>query len=153
MRAKHLSEITPANEYHWLEARRAFLAQARFRLVRLPDPMLTMEGGSLVRISLGEESWELFLSDEYRDLEASPAELTAEVLIRACEMYLDYQNSHDWAEAEAIPARCHLPLKLRWADDRKSASEILARLDPITDQVSDLDWQLNSGRAQVLRGL
>lgn len=140
-----------ANEHDWLDARRAFLAAAGFSLKRVPDPLLTIKGGSLVTVVIGDDSWELFLTDEFQDLENCAPELASEVLIRACEMYLDYQNSTDWVRGEALPARVHLPLRLRWADDRKAASEILARLEPITDQVADLEWELNSGRAQALR--
>lgn len=140
-----------ANEHDWLDARRAFLAASGFCLKRISDPQLTIRGGSLVSVALGDERWELFVADEFQDLENCAPELACEVLIRACEMYLDYHDSADWVRGEALPARVHLPLRLRWAEDRNAASEILARLEPITDQVADLEWELNSGRAQLLR--
>ena len=143
-----------ANENtNWLEDRRAFLRQTGFEIETLADPHLTMEGGTLARIRLRGESFELFISDEYRDLDLAIPELSAEVVLRACLEYLDHTNSEAWCRAESIPARCRLPLKLHWNDYRQAAGNILIRLKPLEDQVSDLDWQLNSGRAQELRGL
>ncbi len=144
---------TAANEHHWLEARLSFIAQSGFSVSILPDPQLTMEGGALAAVTLDGETFEIFLSDEYRDLERGIPALSIEVVKRACEDYLDYTNSQDWARAEAIPPRCHLLLRLRWEADRHTAAQLLKRVAPIADQISDLDWQLNSGRAQVLRGL
>lgn len=145
--------ITPANEHNWLEARQAFLKEAGFSVTLLDDPALTMEGGRMARISLNGEAWEIFLSDEFRDLEKKSPPLSAEVVLRACSEYLDHRTSDEWCKAESIPARCHLPLKLRWAEFREAAGHILFRMKPLYDQISDWDWQLNAGRAQVLRGL
>ena len=144
---------TAANEHHWLEARLSFIAQSGFSVSVLPDPLLTMEGGALATVTLFEDSFEMFVSDEYRDLEQGVPALSLEVVQRACEDYLDYTNSQDWARAEGIPPRCHLQLRLRWEADRHAAAQILKRVAPIADQISNLDWQLNSGRAKVLREL
>lgn len=137
----------------WLETRLGFIRQIGFRLTLLEDPLLTMSGGHLARISLRGTSWELFVSDEYKDLEKNLPALSVEVVKRACEEYLDHTNSQSWCLAETIPPRCHLPLRLRWDEFREAAGNILIRLSPIAHQISDLDWQLNAGRAQILRGL
>lgn len=141
------------NDHHWLEARLNFIAQSGFAVSVIPDDQLTMAGGALVAISLEGETFELFVSDEYRDLERDVPALSLEVVKRACEEYLDHANSQDWARAEGIPPRCQLLLRLRWDADRRTAAQILKLVDPIADQINDLDWQLNSGRAQILRGM
>lgn len=143
----------PANEHHWLDARLSFIAQSGFSISIIPDDQLTMAGGALAAISVEGETFELFVSDEYRDLDRNVPALSLEVVKRACEEFLDHTNSQEWARAAGVPSRCHLMLRLRWEADRHTAAQVLKRFAPIVDQISDLDWQLNAGRAQVLRGL
>ncbi len=107
----------------------------------------------MTRVTVRGESWELFISDEYRDLSRNIPALSLEVVIRACEEYLEHKNSQTWCVAESIPVRCQLPIRLHWEGYRQAAGNILVRLQPMAEQVSDLDWQLNSGRAQDLREL
>ena len=143
--------MQPFDAPNWLKERENFLIRQRFAFSRLETDEIIQSNGVLATICLNDHEWSLFISDEYKDLDADYDPLTAEVVIKACLGYVEYESKLDWARTESLPVRNQLPLLMNWDQYRRAAQEILEALSPISEQITDFDWQLNAGRAAELR--
>lgn len=137
----------------WISDRTEKLEARGFSLTPVPHPLLTMNSGGLHKVQIDGEVFELYIADEYKDLETPHKAIQAEVVYRACAECLEHETCDNWLRSEGIPPRCHLVLKMRWNEDRKTAETLYRKLKFTDGDVTDLDWQLNSGRAAELRSL
>lgn len=137
----------------WISDRTEKLEARGFSLTPVPHPLLTMNSGGLHKVEIDGETFELYIADEYKDLETEHPAIQAEVVFRACSEYMEHETSDNWVRSEGIPPRCHLVVKMRWDEDRKAAEALFDKLAFTDGDVTDLDWQLNAGRAAELRSL
>lgn len=92
----------------------------------------------------------MHLDDEYGDLAYQYPPLSLEVLLRTCLDYQDFDTGLEWGRAVGFTGTISELISI-WNTGNQVASTLLPEASGIEAQISDLDWQLNSGLAFELR--
>lgn len=99
---------------------------------------------------LCDQSYKIYLDDEYGDLAQRYLPLSLEVLLRTCLDYQDFDTGVKWGRANGVSSSM-FDVNSIWNAGVRVAETILTEAVGVKDQISDLDWQLNSGLAFELR--
>jgi hypothetical protein len=135
----------------WLIERRLLIDQLGLSIDTTPyegEPRLPGFAWATVMV-LGRE-FRMLIEDEYGDLEKQFLPLSLEVLLRSCLDFQDYSSASEWAHANAL-VDAGIDTGTIWQIGREVAQTLLPMAETVLNQISDLDWQLNSGQAFYLR--
>lgn len=127
----------------WLTQRQDFITRTGF--------FVTAESlGAVVlaTFTLSGVQSSLYVDDEFGDLAPGITALSLEVLLRGADDICSYDTQSAWRAAIGLDAAVR---DRDWQAMRRAGAALLAAAGGIADQITDLDWQLNSGRAQTLR--
>jgi len=105
-----------------------------------------------IRITLQNKSFDLFVDDEYEDLEMGNHLLSLCLVLRELEAYQDADDFLIWCKQNAFP-----PSNIEVQNYHRSLGAIYREVEKIIgkvdSKVSDYDFELNAGAAQALRGM
>lgn len=129
----------------WLAQRQAFIARTGFCITQLKAGPV-----AFARFCLNGTQSHLLVDDEYGDLALNIPPLSLEVLLRGADDLHTYDTLEAWRMAINVDA----PISRgEWLQMRETAQALLAQAGALAEQITDLDWQLSSGRANTLRTL
>ena len=137
----------------WLRLREAFLQEHQIGLRATGErPDDALPGWRRLQVSWRGLNHAVWVDDEYGDLSADAPLLSSEVLLRSLCDYADHASAAAWIKTNGRGIAPALATQI-WSEGTALAGIILPPASRIVDQISDLDWQLNSGRAQILRAV
>lgn len=129
----------------WLAQRQAFIARTGFCMTQVRAGAV-----AAATFTFSGADHHLLVDDEYGDLPRNIAPLSLEVLLRGA----DDLRTHDTLDAWRTAIGVDTPIsQSKWLQMRETAQALLAQAGDLAGQITDLDWQLSSGRAQTLRML
>jgi hypothetical protein len=129
----------------WLAQRQAFIARTGFCIQQVRAGAV-----AAATFTFGGTSHHLVVDDEYGDLARNIAQLSLEVLLRGADDLRTYDTLDAWRTAINVDT----PISQdEWHHMRGTAQAMLAQAGDLAEQITDLEWQLSSGRAQTLRTL
>tara|TARA_R110002073_G_scaffold266444_3_gene429718 strand:+ start:1877 stop:2308 length:432 start_codon:yes stop_codon:yes gene_type:complete len=133
----------------------AFIAEHALKIAIAPaDPDLGGFDGVVLIISAPKQSeLRITLFDEYGDARpGNPALCLALLNMQFRELDDAAGKVRRWAIAEGLDPAAP-STQTAFAQNEAAHAAFLAAYGPIPDVMTDLDWQLNAGPAQTLRGL
>ena len=143
--------MAPAQTYLEIEQLEDLIKLHSIEVETQPGIFLTGdESYTAVKFRIGNHIHELFVFDEYDDLELNNPPLSLCLVLRELETYRDAEDFLVWCKEQGLEpgndaARSyHMGLNSIY-------KRVIEVLGPIDSALSDLDFQLNSGAAQYLR--
>lgn len=104
-----------------------------------------------IKFTINNDSFHLYINDEYEDLQYNNSLLSLCLALRELEMYHEGSDILSWCKSQQLEVN-----NSKVVDYYKSLSKIYVRIEEIIgtidSQISDLDFQLNAGAIQELRG-
>jgi len=99
---------------------------------------------------IGQDSFEIFIDDEFQDSSINNIDLHLCLVLRALEAYQEADDFLVWCTHLGLNASTNAVRRYHM-DLGSSYREIEKRIGSIDSFISDLDFQLNAGAAQALR--
>ena len=103
-----------------------------------------------VHFAIGSQSFEIFVDDEYEDFNINNPDLHLCLVLRSLEIYDDAEDYLVWCtqlgldSSDPVAREHHMELRTIYLAIEK-------RLGAIDSFISDYDFELNAGAAQMLR--
>jgi hypothetical protein len=107
-------------------------------------------GLSKVRLSIQHKSHTILIHDEYNDLKLKNPLLNLCLVLRDLEIYKESSDFLDWCKTQCVNPDSN-ELRTYYKGLEVIYNEVESKLGKIDSQISDLDFQLNSGAAWELR--
>ena len=103
-------------------------------------------------LSIQNQSFSILIQDEYNDLKINNPLLNLCLVLRELEVYKESRDYLDWCNIQNVEANSEelRQYYMRLCKTCQSIEEVIGKID---SQISDLDFQLNSGAAKELRKL
>lgn len=103
-----------------------------------------------VQFTLGGQNFELFVDDEYDDLERNTPLLSFCLILRELEGYAYTPDYEVWCQERSLDPNAEDAYQA-FKQLEKVYGKVKSILGKIDSQISDFDFELNAGAAQALR--
>lgn len=103
-----------------------------------------------VHFFIGQDSFELFIDDEFQDFSIKNIDLHLCLVLRSLETYQEAEDFLVWCTHLGLNASNN-EVRSHYMDFGTAYREIEKRIGSIDSFISDLDFQLNASAAQALR--
>ena len=103
-----------------------------------------------VLVTISGKEFQLYLDDEYRDLEVGNPLLDLCLVLRELEDYAFHDDYLVWCTAKGLDSS-NESVRAYHMGLRKTYTQVKAVIGQIKSYVSDYDFELNAGAAQALR--
>ena len=111
---------------------------------------ITVDDLHLVDLSIDDQSFSIYIQDEYNDLVLNNPLLNLCLILRELEIYQESSDYLNWSNTQGVNAS-NETLRQYYMNLGNTCTAIEKLIDKIDSMISDLDFQLNAGAAQEMR--
>ena len=140
-------------KYPEIAALQNLVKKHQFALSVLKEDVLAKnEAFPRVKFRLSGKIFSIYIDDEYDDLKSRNITLSLCLILRSLESYTEAENYSVWARQHQFDA-ANTHVRHHYLNLGKHYKVIEQIIGPINSHISDLDFELNAGSAQILREL